>query len=314
MKRKVIELGNQCRVISLPKKWVDQHNVKKGDELDVEEQSTGELLITSETNKPKVIKTVEVDTTGMNSFQVNRLIRGLYRSKVDEIILHFSKPVIKDLKRKKENDIFTLTNTICQKLIGLEVIKKTDNSITLQCFISLEDVASIDATERRIFFLIKDFMNDITNNLDDFGKFYSLMYGQHDMVAKFCEYYLRTIVYSPIPVAIKTANYNLISLLDKLTDCLRHLCDEINQQKKTTLKVKQTLSSLFSLFADYERFLFSKAPTTIVEIRYHLQHKINSEKFTISEYKIITQVLLILDLINDIVEVKRIREATLQLP
>ena len=37
MQRKIIQLGNDTFVVSLPSVWVKHHKLKKGDELEVEE-------------------------------------------------------------------------------------------------------------------------------------------------------------------------------------------------------------------------------------------------------------------------------------
>ena len=37
MKRKVIQIADSTQLISLPRKWAQKFNIKKGDELEVEE-------------------------------------------------------------------------------------------------------------------------------------------------------------------------------------------------------------------------------------------------------------------------------------
>ncbi|MBW2982196.1 AbrB/MazE/SpoVT family DNA-binding domain-containing protein [Candidatus Woesearchaeota archaeon] len=51
MKRKVNQIGPATLMVSLPSKWVKQHNIKKGDEIDVEERS-GNLIIGGEGSEP----------------------------------------------------------------------------------------------------------------------------------------------------------------------------------------------------------------------------------------------------------------------
>ena len=47
MKRKVIQIADSTQLISLPRKWALKYGIKKGDELDVEEQGSNVLVSTS---------------------------------------------------------------------------------------------------------------------------------------------------------------------------------------------------------------------------------------------------------------------------
>lgn len=38
MKRRVIELGKNCLVVSLPTKWAQEFNLKKGDDVNIEKK------------------------------------------------------------------------------------------------------------------------------------------------------------------------------------------------------------------------------------------------------------------------------------
>jgi len=314
MKRKIIGQKDSFTV-TLPKKWVSEKGLKSGDEIDLELESSGNLLIKSELAKPQVINRYTIDIDGMNKYQINRLIRGLYRSKVDEIILKFQNTEISDRKKKKKVDLFEFCQEMTTKLIGLEITHKDQKSVVFQCFISREDEQKINIIEKRIFFLIKEFMDDILKNIDDFSRFYNKIYDVHDNISKFCEYYMRIIVNSCLPIEKKTANYSLVSLLDKLVDFLRYLSDEINRQGKVTKRVKNYLEELFSLFDIHYKFLFSIGgikSNDLTKIRYDLLHKLQSEKLSLNEQKIITEAYILLHLMNDFHEVKRINSIVIE--
>ena len=44
MIRRALQLGNKTLVISIPKQYVDKHNIKKGDELEIEEKGELEFI------------------------------------------------------------------------------------------------------------------------------------------------------------------------------------------------------------------------------------------------------------------------------
>ena len=247
MQRKIIQQSRTSVGISLPTKWVKKNNIKKGQEIDMIEEPTGSLTIKTKETKPVVVSRYSLNLDDLSTFQVQRIIRGLYRSKIDEITLNFSKPKIYNKKEKKYEDIYPLVERLCRGLVGLEVIKKTEDSIILQCFVSKDNIQNIETIERRIFLMISDFMRKIMQNLDKFSEFNKKVYDIHDDIAKFCDLYRRNIVYSELHIEVKVNKYLIISLMDKLTDILRHLCNEIQKNKPTT-KVKNFLEEIFNFF------------------------------------------------------------------
>ncbi|MFH2028392.1 MAG: AbrB/MazE/SpoVT family DNA-binding domain-containing protein [Nanoarchaeota archaeon] len=306
MKRKLIGQKDSY-TLTLPKKWVKEQNLKSGDEIDIGEESNGSLSIKTSAIKPKAINIYSFDSTGMTKFELEKLFRGLYRSRVEEIIVNFSNPKVWDHQNNKPTTIQKICEKMCTRLIGLEIIKQESNSLTLQCFISKDDERNMGVIKRRIFLLIKDFMDSIIENLDDFKEFQKTTYNTHDNIAKFIEYYLRILIYSKIPSEIKSADYSLIMLLDKIVDKLRHLSDEITN--KPSKKTKDYLEKLFDLFNSYYKFIYGIDNLDSKEMlnkRYMLWQKIKNEKFKIDEYKILCEVLLILHTASDVFEFKRI--------
>ena len=84
MKRKVIQIANSTQLISLPRKWSQKYGVKKGDELEVEDD--GSRIIIS-TEKAQELGNIEVDISGADRDFLLFLIRSLYIKGYDEIKL-----------------------------------------------------------------------------------------------------------------------------------------------------------------------------------------------------------------------------------
>ena len=70
------------QLVSLPIKWTRQFNIKKGDELEVEEQ--GNKIIVS-TEREIASSKVEIDFRGKDPELIRRALTSLYRSGYDEI-------------------------------------------------------------------------------------------------------------------------------------------------------------------------------------------------------------------------------------
>ena len=81
MKRKVTQIADSTQLISLPRRWALQHNVKKGDELEVEEQEN--RLMISTNNEPH-LETAELNIDDLEPL-TSRIIHALYKRGVDEI-------------------------------------------------------------------------------------------------------------------------------------------------------------------------------------------------------------------------------------
>ena len=108
MKRKVIQIAESTQLISLPRKWAIENNIKKGDELEVIPQ--GKQLSVHVGNNVVVEKT-SLDLT-KNEVLLERFIASAYRSGYDEVEVRFSNPEI----MKKINKVINL------QLLGFEVI------------------------------------------------------------------------------------------------------------------------------------------------------------------------------------------------
>ncbi|MBY9004209.1 MAG: phosphate uptake regulator PhoU, partial [Candidatus Lokiarchaeota archaeon] len=86
--RKVQQTGGSSYIISLPKEWINEHNIKKGDSLSILSQPNGNLMITPHANSQEYIKEkiidIEKDTKPEYLF---RLLVGVYIMGYSRIII-----------------------------------------------------------------------------------------------------------------------------------------------------------------------------------------------------------------------------------
>ncbi|MEA2036767.1 MAG: AbrB/MazE/SpoVT family DNA-binding domain-containing protein [Nanoarchaeota archaeon] len=311
MRRKIIQQSATSMGISLPSKWIKKQNLRKGDEIDVIEEPTGTLSIKTKEIKPTVINKASLDVEGMDRHELSRAIRALYHQRIDEITLTFNTKKISLLKEKKELGLVEACQQICNSLIGLEITKEEQNQIILQCFVSKEDTEKIENVERRIFLLIKDFMNNLLENIDNFSNFHKRVWQIHDNIAKFCDFYLRIVTYSSLSIENKTAHYSLMFRMDNIVNQLRYLSDAIFRVGTITPKAKNYLKEFFSLFNTHYKFLYSIDNIDIKEVvkeRYKLIRKTKQDNFTSKEYRIIGELLFMFHISNDFYNTKKINE------
>ena len=86
MRRKLIQHGRSSLTVSLPKKWVKEKNLKKGEEIEVEE-SNGTLVISAE--KHHKHKKIDIDVSGAQPM-IRRIIGATFKSGYDEVDVRFS--------------------------------------------------------------------------------------------------------------------------------------------------------------------------------------------------------------------------------
>src|SRR3989344_6975262 len=155
MKRSVIQIANSTQLISLPRKWSQKYNIKKGDELEIEEQGN-KLNITTE--KPQDTGSIEIDITDLDRDSFMFLIRVLYIRGYDEIKITFNNPVVSHHRLGKKVKVISEIHTEVNRLTGIEVVQQRENFCVLKV-LSESSIKDFDLILRRIFLLVMDASN-----------------------------------------------------------------------------------------------------------------------------------------------------------
>jgi phosphate uptake regulator len=137
MKRKVIQIADSTQLISLPRKWCIEHNIKKGDELDVE--PAGNTIVINSSPTPRV----ESTTIRLKDFGVlaPRCIHSLYKKGVDEIRINFESP----------DDLAIIQNSLKNETVGYEIVEHTDEHCLIKNVSG--QIEGFDPLLRRTFLL-----------------------------------------------------------------------------------------------------------------------------------------------------------------
>ncbi|MBS3125701.1 phosphate uptake regulator PhoU [Candidatus Woesearchaeota archaeon] len=140
MRRKIIRQGSSTLTLSLPAKWVKEHRLAAGDEVDVEE-STDALSIVP-LGKVEKAGRIEVDVSSLFPL-VNRVIRAKYVKGVDEISVKF-----KDAQQLKD-----IQQRALPDLLGYVIVEQTARSVLLRD-VTHPAPEEFDVMFRRIFLLL----------------------------------------------------------------------------------------------------------------------------------------------------------------
>lgn len=142
--RKLIKLGNSSFAIALPKEWIEKSGLKKGEDIFIERNGGGELIISSKFKKLNGDSVKVLDFSDIND--KNMIRRELSTAYVQD----YSNLEIKGLKDKEKR---AQVKEHASYLMGLEIIENDEDSITIKDFFDLSEVN------------IKNFVRRIDNNL-----------------------------------------------------------------------------------------------------------------------------------------------------
>lgn len=211
MLRKIIQLGKETLVVSLPSAWARQHGLKKGDELEAEEQ--GPRLILYPKSEAKASRAV-VDVS--KTLPVTKRILGaLYKAGYEEIELRFESPA----------ELEVIQNTIRESFVGFEIITKTKQAVVAKN-ISQPKHEEFDSLIRKVFLLLLEMGEGCYKSVTsgDMADLISLASLDNDINRhiNFCRRTLNTVGHK---VAGRVAPiYHLVEQLERTGDSYRELC------------------------------------------------------------------------------------------
>lgn len=296
MKRKLIQMAGKTMVVSLPAAWVKKYGLKKGEEIDLNEE---DRKITLTTKKTISQNSISIDISDLNFSLVWRYIFAAYIKGADEI-----KIIYKD-KQQKE-----LAQQVVDTLIGFALVKEQEN------YLLIKDVSGesteFDTILRRIFFMldtlkqegveaIKKRENSILVELKK--KDFKINY-----LVNFCLRYLNKKGYSDHKKAYML--YSTIRTLEFLGDEYSEFFEKIGKEKlKLGKEFTKLLEEINKMFDDYHKVFYkfeTEKALRIVDYRDELQAKLekHSLKASKDELKVIGYLKTIIMIIFNLLEPK----------
>lgn len=274
MKRKVIQIANSTQLISLPRKWSMKYGVKKGDELEVEEEGNRIVICTE---KAQESGNIEVDITGLDRDSFMFLIRMLYIRGYNEIKLNFNNPIADHHRIGKKIKVISEIHTEVNRLTGIEVIQQRENFCILRV-LSESSIKDFDLILRRIFLLILNASNDLIKGATKGDRYLvETLEEKHNTINKFIANNLRLLNKVGYTNHKNTSLlYNTIGLLDYINDILKESARDIVSSKiKVSKDCDFLLNKINSSLEDFHN-LFYKFDFKLVE-------KLSSDRYNIIE-------------------------------
>ncbi|MBI2542477.1 AbrB/MazE/SpoVT family DNA-binding domain-containing protein [Candidatus Woesearchaeota archaeon] len=272
MKRKVIQIANSTQLISLPRRWAQKYGVKKGDEIEVEED--GNKIVIS-TERTQDAGNIEVDITGLDRDSFMFLIRTLYIRGYDEIKLNFTNQIADHHRLGKKIKVISEIHTEVNRLTGIEVIQQKENFCVLKV-LSESSVKDFDLILRRIFLLLTDASADLARGATKSDRYLvESLEEKHNTITKFMANALRLLNKGGYPDYKKIALlYHIIESLDNINDILKESARDIVNSKIVISKSCDNFLQLINTSIHDYYDLFYKFDFKLVE-------KLSSDRYKI---------------------------------
>ncbi len=155
--RKLIKFGNSSHIISLPLNWLKKNKLKKGDLIYFSENSNNELILSPEIKDTELEpKEIIIDISGKTNVEVYREIISAYINSSTII-----KIIGKDLD-KRVNEV----KEYIHKLVALEIIEQTKNTIVTKNFLDMNTI-SISDLIRKMDVTVRTMIADSKNMFNE---------------------------------------------------------------------------------------------------------------------------------------------------
>ncbi|MFC1696895.1 AbrB/MazE/SpoVT family DNA-binding domain-containing protein [Nanoarchaeota archaeon] len=238
MKRKIVQLAAATKVVSLPAKWLRSHNIKKGDEIDMQILED-RILINSK--RHLISKKTIIDISNLNRDLTWRYLGSAYMRGVDEI-------EIKCNEGQKK-----LISKIVKTFIGFIILNEDKNKILIKDTAATLDV-EFEAILRRAYRMIRNLLDHIIDNYDNQNYEQLLKSKRMDNdISDHILYCLRILNKKGYDATAKTIElHNTLRMLELLSDKFADVGMSLGEGKiKKENNIKKLIKDLISLYDDF---------------------------------------------------------------
>ncbi|MCE4607924.1 MAG: phosphate uptake regulator PhoU [Caldisphaeraceae archaeon] len=160
--RKVQVTGGSTYIVSIPKEWAKKIDIDKGASVYIELVGNSLKIYSAEKKEGRKnrVKEILIDSELMNSAIIMEIISA-YLAGYDSIKLNFSPT--------QSSKIEKIINNVRNKVVGLEILEQSENSILLQAVVDLTSISVKRALENMIKTL-KSMLDDFIESLSNLNK------------------------------------------------------------------------------------------------------------------------------------------------
>ncbi len=291
MRRKLIQHGLSSLTVSLPRKWVQSNNLRKGNEIELEEHH-GRLIIS--TQKHREHKKIDIDITGAHPM-IRKIIGATFKAGYDEVAITFG----------SYDELKAVQELMREQFTGFGITHQGKKSIVI-LNLSQMNFEEFDSALKRFFFVLNHMASEVYSALEknDFNwlKNTTLMKIESDKLADYC----RRAINMGYSVTKPAPLYTIVEQLEKTVDRYRDLCEYVAGNKTIVRNdIKSFLKELVEFQHQFYQLFYKFELKEIVRFgkkKEELQKKLDrmatgGQK---KEMKIITLLDRILNLVFDL--------------
>ncbi len=269
MKRRLIKQGGGGYTVYLPKKWLDERNLKAGDEIDVDETDNALVLRTD----AKIKKDTILALTDEPHYLIYLKLTHLYRMGFDKIIVTFKNPSFR----------VEVQRIVADYLLGFEITEKQKNSCTLENVAEPAD-EKFNALLRRIFLQIKEMHALVTDDIVQNKQLHKQEIQELRVSFDKHVYFCRRCISKKMNIEEDSIlHWELLTLLTHTQHGFYYLYQYYADKKKPLhQETKKALSSLGDYFGCVYSAYFEKK-IEYLDTQQKLYHALNKQIYTLLE-------------------------------
>lgn len=247
MKRRIVQHGSSSLTITLPIKWVGRYNLKKGDELNVEENGSS-LAITTQAEINNTKKEIFVKDEGI--FTKNDLSH-LYQLGYDDIEISFSdKRTFEDIKSR------------VPECIGFEIIDQKANKVRIKSIVTTIDT-EFDTLLRKSFQVTNEMAKELVDALkkEDYDALSNIR-SMESLNNRFTDVCIRILNKKGYKVQKRTMQmYEIVKNIERIADEFKYIADTLVDFKgKLSSTSLQLFSKVVEYYLDFYKMMYKFEP------------------------------------------------------
>lgn len=244
--RSLVQSGLGSFVLSIPKKWLDQHKLRKGDIVYVEQQGNTLILFPGKPKKEKKSRRYTLSARASVEVLTRQLLTA-YLEGYEEIVLEGSRDtVLETMLCNEVND-----------LAGLEIVEKTNTRIVINDLLKLEQV-SVKETFKKMDMTLRMMFSEFCSMLMQGLQTPEVLEAEDRLINKLhwlISRFLRAVLKNELPDTEMTDLYDAFILsqlslaMEGLGDHVKHIAKDVkafpSQQQQTLIKTMNRLKQIY---------------------------------------------------------------------
>ena len=253
MKRKVNSVGNGTLTVSLPNTWVKGTSLSKGSEVNVSEDSTGNLIISA----AETVSLPAKDISGKGKEALlNRLIGSNYKAGYDNLIVTYN----------STSEFKSLSKALEDSCIGFEIVEQNNNKVVIKSITKVSE-DEFNSVMKRLFLTLLDISSDLQEVITkkEYEKLETLIL-RDKYVNRFSDYCRRVVNKKGYYFSRPGPLYFILEQLEKIGDIYQEMGKKLQETNvKLSKDVTNSLNSVNNYLRDFYNLYYKYSDADMQE-------------------------------------------------